>query len=448
MTCEYIDVDDDIQILYEESLEPQTMLCEFCGRNLTKCSVQLRQEHYEEHLSGQSIGSSGSSSKPTSSSKPVSKSSRSKGKSQEPSSGENVFWYSSQATPPPPNFSPGLIPILKRALIKSHEKDHTQRAWLCHEQAVHINTDFDRGWGCGYRNFLMACAVLMAQSQQPMYFPLLDAPTSPGIRNLQACIEEAWDKGYDKDGANDLNHHLVGTRKWIGTAELHVAFTSRGIPSQLVDFELKDGVHVLVDWVLRYFSEEDGKPKDTTVNQALRAARPVIVTGKMPLILQHAGHSRTVIGCEREKNGHVNFLMFDPSRAVPSSIRKAGLTAHGLADRGESSSKHSFMKTYQSLKRKANNTSANSSTKRVRATTNESQSNNDPIEIDSDDEGIVEVKPANDDPEPGTVLRCFRVAETALKKHKKYQILYFPLGPPWEESERWQRREVLSIRVK
>lgn len=41
----------------------------------------------------------------------------------------------------------------------------------------------------------MACAALMAQQRQPMYFPLLDTPTPPGIRNLQVLLEEAWKNG-------------------------------------------------------------------------------------------------------------------------------------------------------------------------------------------------------------------------------------------------------------
>jgi hypothetical protein len=36
----------------------------------------------------------------------------------------------------------------------------------------------------------------------------------------------------------------------------------------------------------------------------------------MPLILQHAGHSRTIIGYEVSKKGIVNLLVFDPSKCV------------------------------------------------------------------------------------------------------------------------------------
>ena len=47
-----------------------------------------------------------------------------------------------------------------------------------------------------YRNYLMACTALMDQPMQPMYFPLLDDPMPPSVRNLQHTIETAW-----KDGA-------------------------------------------------------------------------------------------------------------------------------------------------------------------------------------------------------------------------------------------------------
>ena len=46
-----------------------------------------------------------------------------------------------------------------------------------------------------YRNFLMAAAALMGQQQQPMYFPLLDSPSPPGVRRLQEWLEDAWSPG-------------------------------------------------------------------------------------------------------------------------------------------------------------------------------------------------------------------------------------------------------------
>jgi hypothetical protein len=46
-----------------------------------------------------------------------------------------------------------------------------------------------------YRNFLMACATLMDQQIQSIYFALLDDPFPPGVRNLQRWIEAAWKEG-------------------------------------------------------------------------------------------------------------------------------------------------------------------------------------------------------------------------------------------------------------
>ena len=169
----------------------------------------------------------------------------------------------------------------------------------------------------------MACTALMDQQVQPLYFPALDQPPSPGVRNLQQWIEDAWHAGYDPEGAADLKSKLVGTRKWIGTAELHVAFLSRGILSCLVDFpHVESGATAVLNWIESYFSEPSRGATDmglkakvkTTVGEALRGASPVVVTDRMPLVLQHKGHSRTIIGYERTKDGSVNLLCFDPAR--------------------------------------------------------------------------------------------------------------------------------------
>jgi len=158
----------------------------------------------------------------------------------------------------------------------------------------------------------------MEQTIQPDYYPLLDHPLPPNIRNLQRTIEAAWKDGYDAEGAKDLQSKLTGTNKWIGTAELYTAFSYRGIPVELVDFDLKhqdNGVKAVTDWVVRYFSPSSlsGKVK-TSIDDALRGASPIISTNQMPIILQHAGHSRTIIGFEVTKKGIVNLLTFDPSK--------------------------------------------------------------------------------------------------------------------------------------
>lgn len=97
--------------------------------------------------------------------------------------------------------------------MSSFEKNHTRRAVLCYDRAVHIEQEsWDRGWGCGYaihhmwidsshhvyryRNFLMACTALMDQPYQEGYISLLDSPLPPSVKNLQTIIEEAWKHGH------------------------------------------------------------------------------------------------------------------------------------------------------------------------------------------------------------------------------------------------------------
>lgn len=54
------------------------------------------------------------------------------------------------------------------------------------------------------------------------------------------------------------------------------------------------------------------------------------MTEFMPVVLQHAGHSRTVVGYEVQKDGEYNLLVFDPSKYVRSlPLDPSSRTSHG-----------------------------------------------------------------------------------------------------------------------
>ncbi|KAI0340493.1 DUF1671-domain-containing protein [Trametopsis cervina] len=372
---------------------------------------------------------------------------------------KDVFWRSSQTTAPPPNFTPGLIPLLKKSLTKSHSKGATQKAYLCSAAAVHIATEsWDRSWGCGYLNFLMSCTALMDQGQQPSYSRLLELPSPPGVRRLQRLIEQAWEEGYDEEGAQQLNHRLLGTNKWIGTAELYVALSYRGVPSRLVDFELnKRGPELLIDWIIDYFGQGEARHND--INQALLGASPVVITDRLPLVLQHAGHSRTVVGFERRRDGTINLLMFDPSRRVPTWIRQAALSDHPSSNTPRSSkptNKHSLSPSklvnkvlhphHNRRKRHASNSFLEiDRAKRVRA-------GDEVIVIDSDDDENEDTNTTKSNETTGEVdwskiAEHFRVKAKTLGKKDKYQVLYFPMSEALTDAERQARKIVTSKRV-
>lgn len=51
----------------------------------------------------------------------------------------------------------------------------------------------------------------------------------PSIQTCQMIIENAWKLGFDPEGCQQFSGQLVGKKKWIGTTEAYVAFTSLGI---------------------------------------------------------------------------------------------------------------------------------------------------------------------------------------------------------------------------
>jgi hypothetical protein len=78
----------------------------------------------------------------------------------------------------------------------------------------------------------------------------------------------------------------------------------------------------LTRWIHEYFEPvADGPPSPSGKRTAFEAlmesgGSAVRTTDKMPLYLQHQGHSRTVVGIEVARNGETHLLVFDPGRSV------------------------------------------------------------------------------------------------------------------------------------
>ena len=64
---------------------------------------------------------------------------------------------------------------------------------------------------------------------------------------------------------------------------------------------------------MRYF-DADSRDHQASPQEWRPGATPVVVTDRMPLVLQYQGHSRTIIGYEITREGATNLLAFDPSR--------------------------------------------------------------------------------------------------------------------------------------
>ncbi|KAK4686464.1 zinc finger-containing ubiquitin peptidase 1, partial [Tremellales sp. Uapishka_1] len=258
------------------------------------------------------------------------------------------LWWDPIRGPPvassmPTNVSPGVMSVLKSILDASVQRRVSKSAVLCRD-VVHIKGAFmfDNVWGCGYRNALMAISSLLMH--KPTYRPVFSKEKNgaePGVRRIQGWMEEAWAEGYDADGREHFKGKILGTRKWIGTADLHAMFSFKGIPCNLYDFGKtkspsgKVETHkTLQNWVKKYFdadpmfhsvsasavdvimrTNEDGSGRGEVVRQSSR----------YPLMLQHSGHSRTIVGYEENARGDINLLLFDPGRTMPKDIRSEGI---------------------------------------------------------------------------------------------------------------------------
>jgi hypothetical protein len=79
----------------------------------------------------------------------------------------------------------------------------------------------------------------------------------------------------------------------------------------------------LLDWIKRYFDTHT-QDRPTSVEERWRGATPVVISDRMPLILQHPGHSRTIVGYEISKDGDTTLLAFDPAMYVYSAPSCSG----------------------------------------------------------------------------------------------------------------------------
>ncbi|CAG7558660.1 unnamed protein product [Fusarium equiseti] len=134
----------------------------------------------------------------------------------------------------------------------------------------------------------------------------------PNIFQIQNLIENAWDNGINAQGRAETGG-IRGTRKYIGTPEAQAVFLSLNIPCSVQAFkdpERGRSKQHLFEAIERYF--QGGV---TSVEDRIHC------TNLPPIYLQHPGHSLTIVGFEKQMDGHTNLLVFDPSFRDSTKIR-------------------------------------------------------------------------------------------------------------------------------
>lgn len=144
------------------------------------------------------------------------------------------------------------------------------------------------------------------------------------MKTTDICIKPSEHyPGFDPQGAAQLKHRVVNTRKWIGTTEVYTMLTYLGVWCTILDFDrLSAGdtpTHqLLLDWIQSYFENNSNSSSSDNAFERLKGNNSVQKTNRPPLYLQHAGHSRTVIGIEIGKDGKAcHLIVLDPGRRRP-----------------------------------------------------------------------------------------------------------------------------------
>ncbi|KAH8887473.1 DUF1671-domain-containing protein [Thozetella sp. PMI_491] len=192
----------------------------------------------------------------------------------------------------------GVIPVLAQLLEQSPS---TQQAYLCHPCVQHVSKLRKEGGFCGYRN-IQTISSYMIGVRLPGAKPFNGK--IPTIFQIQDFIESAWDQGISAQGREETGG-IKGTRKYIGTPETRC--DAQGFKHQSPG----KSEALLMEDVEAYF-KQDGADQSKRVRQ----------TNMPPIYFQHAGHSMTIIGLERQKNGDKNLLVFDPMFHDTKSILK------------------------------------------------------------------------------------------------------------------------------
>jgi len=214
-------------------------------------------------------------------------------------------------------FSNGIVPVLQKLLQASNT---TSAAWLCSPHVTHVSKLSREGSFCGYRNIQMLCSHIINSGS---FGAAKFGDQVPSIFDIQELIENAWDEGINARGRDETGG-IRGTRKYIGTPEAQAMFTSLQIPCSVNAFRTKDCAAaraLLLDYIQQYFVQ--GAGEDTSKVRA---------TTLPPIYFQHRGHSMTIVGLERLKNGSRNLIVFDPSykdSTVVAGLRGKTYTSGG-----------------------------------------------------------------------------------------------------------------------
>lgn len=209
------------------------------------------------------------------------------------------------------NQTPRPVPVLADL---SAADPNIDIAYFCHKSVKHVHRLKCDGNFCGYWNIQMLLSYRLAKIEDPAHGSL----PLPSVLEIQDTIEAAWDAGICSFGRTETGG-IRNTRKWIGTHEAAAYFLKLGQPVTALSFKTSSNPKApsshsqLLDYVEAYFisglehAAENGSSRMTQLP---------------PIYFQRPGHSMTIVGMEKRKDGDRVLLVFDPSFAVAEVLRQ------------------------------------------------------------------------------------------------------------------------------
>ncbi|KAK4177186.1 peptidase family C78-domain-containing protein [Triangularia setosa] len=221
----------------------------------------------------------------------------------------------------------GIVPVLAQLLELCPSTDY---AYLCHPCVYHISKLKREGGFCGYRNIQMLSSYLIQTTAIPNAHKL--GSSIPTIFQIQDYIETAWDNNISVSGRAETGG-IRNTRKYIGTPEAVAMFRLLQIPFNAQSLKHKEQAkaeELLMKTVEEYFKGDKGAVESGEGGK-------VKLTGLPPLYFQHLGHSMTIVGFERLREGNKGMLLvFDPhfkdSYVVTGMIGRGTEVVHPFPD--------------------------------------------------------------------------------------------------------------------
>ena len=230
------------------------------------------------------------------------------------------------------NETAGVVPVIGDLCALDPS---TSMTYLCHPNVKHVHKIQCDGNFCGYWNIQMLLSHLQA-SRRASGIQLLPE-LLPNVLQIQDTIEQAWSDDVCSYGKIETGG-IRGTRKWIGTSEALAYFTQIGVNAEALCFRDEDessgdlAVVSMLDYVEAYFmSGLDGAKHHHNSH----------ITQLAPMYFQRSGHSMTIIGLERKKDGSRNLLLYDPSFGTSDGMNRL------LAARRMTAAPEALLKAYR-----------------------------------------------------------------------------------------------------